>query len=685
MAKIKISRFNIYTKTLIMVLLLFACISFYLSFNSLFLSADTPPTSFHAYYVSKTGLDSNSGEESAPFLTIHHGLSVMVPGDTLLIGPGIYGEDLNAVIPSGVDANSPTTLQAYDPDNPPTLQAQSSVPEMIKISGSVHHITLENLILDGNNLSGQGIYFANTASNNIVRGLEIKNNLSNGLIIEDQANNNQFLSLNVHNNGTTTNGAHGHGFYMSSNYNLIKDCSIHDNAAWGVQVYNGYANRNNNNVIQDNRIYNHPNKGGVVIGEGDNTIVQNNVIWNDSAGVQLGDHNDNTHIFNNTIVTKNTNVGVWTSSQTTNAEIINNIIWVDGGYAIYSTVADLYGPINVSYNLIYNPNNPSRTVTDTAGLVISNNNIIGQNPLLVDPINNDYRLQSTSPVVDRGLDLNIPLDFNGKQRFDLPGVANNGSIGSYDKDFIDIGAFEYITPVVPNLSSSTHPIQNDWYSNKVVELTASPVTSTTTFKYLIDQNISPDISEVMGGIATTSSVFNTGASAITDDGIWYIHVLALNLDGDPSATFSTYTVKIDTTAPVISQIGNKSSYPGRAITFSAQVQGASLLSWEKASGLGEIVFGSASLAETTVAANSIGVYSVRLVATDSAGNSSQSEITLKINRLGDINGDDKVGFADFTFLLANWGDGKTETLTDINNDASVNFTDFTLLLANWGN
>jgi hypothetical protein len=32
---------------------------------------------------------------------------------------------------------------------------------------------------------------------------------------------------------------------------------------------------------------------------------------------------------------------------------------------------------------------------------------------------------------------------------------------------------------------------------------------------------------------------------ITSDGTWYVHVAALNLDGDSSTTYATYTINYD--------------------------------------------------------------------------------------------------------------------------------------------
>src|SRR5262245_14536553 len=46
------------------------------------------------YYVSPNGNDSSSGTQSSPFRTVNRGVSVLNPGDTLLVRGGIYPESL---------------------------------------------------------------------------------------------------------------------------------------------------------------------------------------------------------------------------------------------------------------------------------------------------------------------------------------------------------------------------------------------------------------------------------------------------------------------------------------------------------------------------------------------------------------------------------------------------------------
>jgi hypothetical protein len=162
----------------------------------------------------------------------------------------------------------------------------------------------------------------------------------------------------------------------------------------------------------------------------------------------------------------------------------------------------------------------------------------------------NYLPLSTSPLIDAGVDLNINTDYAGKQRYDDPAVADTGSVGSYSKNYVDIGAYEYVTPPVPGLSSATHPSQVAWYSSATPQITVSPTSSTTTYKYTVDQTLATTLGSVLAGTASASATFTVAGGVITSDGTWYVHVAALNLDGDSSTTYATYTINYDATAPV---------------------------------------------------------------------------------------------------------------------------------------
>ena len=68
--------------------------------------------------------------------------------------------------------------------------------------------------------------------------------------------------------------------------------------------------------------------------------------------------------------------------------------------------------------------------------------------------------------------------------------------------------------------------------------------------------------------------------------------------------------------------------------------------------------------------------------------SSSAVFIAEVSLLGDLDGDDSVGIADFLMLLGNWGPCDQPCPPacpgDIDADCEVGITDFLLLLANWG-
>ena len=61
------------------------------------------------YFVSKSGLDTNDGSEARPFLTIQKAANLVLPGDTVRVGPGLYAELVN--LARAATPASPITFQ----------------------------------------------------------------------------------------------------------------------------------------------------------------------------------------------------------------------------------------------------------------------------------------------------------------------------------------------------------------------------------------------------------------------------------------------------------------------------------------------------------------------------------------------------------------------------------------------
>jgi hypothetical protein len=92
---------------------------------------------------------------------------------------------------------------------------------------------------------------------------------------------------------------------------------------------------------------------------------------------------------------------------------------------------------------------------------------------------------------------------------------------------------------------------------------------------------------------------------------------------EPSATFT-----VDNTAPVVSTGDNQTKGTAFTQTGTATDLNAMTYSWTKQTGPGAVNFGTADALSTTISATQDGTYIIRFTATDKAGNSSYSDMTL---------------------------------------------------------
>lgn len=97
------------------------------------------------------------------------------------------------------------------------------------------------------------------------------------------------------------------------------------------------------------------------------------------------------------------------------------------------------------------------------------------------------------------------------------------------------------TPIAPEISSSTHPDSNSWYSQKKAKFTWALPAGVTAVRLLIDKNpqSTPNISY--------TSPINSKEMADLDDGILYLHVRLKNAAG--WGAISHFRFQIDTKPP----------------------------------------------------------------------------------------------------------------------------------------
>ena len=265
------------------------------------------------YYVSSTGNNSNTGSQSAPWLTIQSALSHLKSADTLNIMNGTYNEKLNIPV-SGL------TIRNY-PNHTPVVDATgltSQVP-ILKISN------YSNIIIDGlelrNNimLDAQGILVDGNCQNITIKNCKIHdihfssnvsasvndNTNAQGIIVygsnattpitNRRILNNQLYNCRLgYSEGIAVNG-NVSGFEVSGN-------SVHDLTNIGIDLIGFEGTSSNtandqarNGVIRNNIVHHcvsaYATSGGLYVDGGKNLIIENNSSYHNGYGIEIGCEN----------------------------------------------------------------------------------------------------------------------------------------------------------------------------------------------------------------------------------------------------------------------------------------------------------------------------------------------------------------------------------------------------------
>jgi len=393
------------------------------------------------YYTATTGSDSNPGTIEQPFRTIVKGIHSMRDGDTLRIREGTYAESLHhnhrVVFPSGTSWSNAVTIAAYPGET--VILKPTSGGSVVSIENAKQYIIFDHLIFDAINAHSESTIGIMGGANHIrFQNCEIKNSFNNGVMIGwgglgVTSDYNEFINCVIHhsgrNGGAQINGVNvsgpdtapgfgrGHGMYIETSYNLVRNCIIYSNGEYGLKFYYGdhkSGRRANHNMIRDSILYNnaqnttrygHPIGGGILLATGINNRAINNIVYNTNVpdpyvhGIDTGYTGTDALIYNNTIY--NVGLGIQVTATSTNAIIKNNII--------YKT---------------------THLVTDDRGVGTTwSNNLIDIDPRFVDVAAGNFRLGSNSPAINQGATLTeVETDILGVPR----PQGNKHDIGAHE-------------------------------------------------------------------------------------------------------------------------------------------------------------------------------------------------------------------------------------------------------------
>ena len=289
--------------------------------------------------------DDKQDYPDANYTKIQHAIYHASPGDTIIVYPGTYKEQ--------VDVNKKLTLKGIDfpvvdglgSGHTITMSAGGCVLDGFKVTNSggkdsagIYVRSEDNIIKNNiaNSHEHYGIYLDhsinntiinNTANSNDEAGIRLyysnKNTINNNSIKLTKSYEGGIYLDHSHNNILTNNNASSNNYYgiyltKSSNNNLINNIAS-NNLNNGVKL-----SGSSNNILADNIATANWNDEGIYLHSSSNNILKNNIATNNGRGIYLYDSNNNIVVNNNASI--NNHVGIVIGNSNNNIIYFNNFI-----------------------------------------------------------------------------------------------------------------------------------------------------------------------------------------------------------------------------------------------------------------------------------------------------------------------------------------------------------------------
>ncbi len=348
------------------------------------------------YYVdANTGNDTNPGTFNRPFRSPQRAVTVVNPGDTVIVRDGIYTGGTGPIL---------YIYRGGAADHPVVFKAEHQW----------------KAVFDGQaNTSATGIKLA--ASYLRVQGFEVRNTSHYGIDLEAGHSGLEAAGNNVHDVGRyCTNTSSGlSGFTVDDQDVVIEQNVVHD--------IGRYAAGENQCALSSSRANDH----GVYLSSGANIIIRNNIFYNLTEGWAVHRYNsagapaDQVYIVNNTFAYANPahDGYIVVGSPLTNSVIANNVFYSPKTAGIKLDPGGPMSNVQIANNLTFGG---PVTTGPTAGATLANN-LDQTDPRFVDLAGLDFHLQAGSPAIGAGLVLPyVSNDFSGTIR-----AAGAPTIGAY--------------------------------------------------------------------------------------------------------------------------------------------------------------------------------------------------------------------------------------------------------------
>ncbi len=372
--------------------------------------APMPTPTGNVYYVSPKGSDTNSGKESFPFKTIQKAATVVQPGGTVIVKPGVYkdtdGDNFVVRVGKGGTSDKWVTFRSEIPwkavvDGPNLVNSPNKTSWCWNFSTGVSYVRVEGFDVTGCstafniNNENKHITIRGNHIHDVGRRIVSISGAQNGVTIGTLSTH-VIVDGNVLNTigrlpGSVHAENHDHMIYLrGKNVTISNNVFYNHKAGWAVHIYHPGTWKEDIKIVNNTFADPNPSRDGhiIITTKTRNVLIQNNIFSN-PKGAMIRASNGCYQVENITVQDNLTNAG-----------------------AIYSGVT-----------------------ADQCGWKRARNKL-SIKPFFVDASRRDYRLQSKSPAIDSGLATNAPVtDYFGNSRPQGSGV--------------DIGAYEFGGSVNP--------------------------------------------------------------------------------------------------------------------------------------------------------------------------------------------------------------------------------------------
>lgn len=371
--------------------------------------------------------------------TIQSAIDVAKAGDTVLVAPGTYFENINF-------QGKAVTVESEQGPEVTIIDGNLAGPVVTFTSGEGRDSVIRGFTLQRGDATqqGSGVYTgagvriegsSPTVQGNIITnnragdgGAGIASRLSSALIEDNLITNNKQFGY--------SGGVGGGGIVViGEGQTQVIDNVIMGNS-WsssggGITLFAAGTPTIKGNVIRANSAYD--SGGGMwIVNHSDALIVQNVIVGNQAGqggGIywSLPDGYRGPLLVNNTIADNlGQGSGIFATGVDEQVELLNNIVVGAPGEQAIDCGTFIDGPPILRSNNVFSPG--AAAYGGTCGDPTGTNGNISADPLFVDPTSNDYHLRAGSPSIDAG-DNTAPdlpaMDFDGDQRI-INGQVDQG-------------------------------------------------------------------------------------------------------------------------------------------------------------------------------------------------------------------------------------------------------------------